>query len=385
MTTYASLFTGGGLADWGARAAGLTPVWGVEYDPTIAAVAQQNDDTGTVYAADVRAVDYAALPRVDVLHASPPCPNFSRAKAGAAETPTDLELAGAVARAIDAQRPRLVTLENVRAYQDSRSLAVIMATLDALDYHVTTAIVNAADHGVPQTRERLFVLAHAGGWMQAARPLPAPTPWRGWYQAIADLLPTLPASQFAPWQLARLPQEVRQSMLVHPTEMRADAARSADEPSFTVMAGSFDQSRPPSWKPRAFILDCQKAGDPSGERGVTLRDEAEPCFTVTAASGTKRPARAWLVESRNRNQERGDGLRADDEPATTVTTDPSHHPRAWLDAGRVVAMTPRALARFQSVPDAYALPDKASLACRIIGNGVAVEAYRRLLESQLWT
>ncbi len=60
-------------------------------------------------------------------------------------------------------------------------------------------------------------------------------------------------------------------------------------------------------------------------------------------------------------------------------------PRAWLSAGRVVKMTPRALARFQSVPDAYVLPDKASLACRIIGNGVAVEAYRRLLESQLWT
>mgnify|MGYP000440924384 FL=1 len=37
MKTYASLFTGGGLADWGARAAGLTPVWGVELDAQIAA------------------------------------------------------------------------------------------------------------------------------------------------------------------------------------------------------------------------------------------------------------------------------------------------------------------------------------------------------------
>lgn len=33
-------------------------------------------------------------------------------------------------------------------------------------------------------------------------------------------------------------------------------------------------------------------------------------------------------------------------------------------------MIPRALARFQSVPDTYELPDKDSLACTVIGNGV---------------
>jgi site-specific DNA-cytosine methylase len=45
-------------------------------------------------------------------------------------------------------------------------------------------------------------------------------------------------------------------------------------------------------------------------------------------------------------------------------------PRAWLSQGRVVRMTPRALARFQAFPDTYALPDGAALACRVIGNAV---------------
>ena len=44
--------------------------------------------------------------------------------------------------------------------------------------------------------------------------------------------------------------------------------------------------------------------------------------------------------------------------------------RDWLTQGRVVKMTPRALVRFQSFPDSYALPEKNSLAVTIIGNAV---------------
>ncbi len=39
MKTCATLFSGGGLADVGLGRAGLTPLWAVEYDPAIAAVA----------------------------------------------------------------------------------------------------------------------------------------------------------------------------------------------------------------------------------------------------------------------------------------------------------------------------------------------------------
>jgi site-specific DNA-cytosine methylase len=42
-------------------------------------------------------------------------------------------------------------------------------------------------------------------------------------------------------------------------------------------------------------------------------------------------------------------------------------------------MTPRCLARFQSVPDWYELPEKTSLACKIIGNGVPCKMMQALL------
>jgi len=41
-------------------------------------------------------------------------------------------------------------------------------------------------------------------------------PWVGWYAAIEDLIDTLPKTRPAPWQLARLPQELRETLLIGP-------------------------------------------------------------------------------------------------------------------------------------------------------------------------
>jgi len=133
--------------------------------------------------------------------------------------------------------------------------------------------------------------------------------------------------------------------------------------------------------------------------------------------------KALLIESKNANQQYGDGLHFEDEPSTTVITDskPSHQPKAflvdgqlngfgtsittvngetryftvkasmanqvkpkaWLEQGRVVRMTSRALARFQTIPDWYELPEKNVLACKVIGNGVPCKLAQVVIESLL--
>ena len=55
-------------------------------------------------------------------------------------------------------------------------------------------------------------------------------------------------------------------------------------------------------------------------------------------------------------------------------------PTRAFDGGRVVTMTPRALARFQSFPDSYVLPDSKTLAAKIIGNAVCPLGYQRIAE-----
>lgn len=373
--TAITLFSGFGLADSGLKAAGYTIVRAVEYDAAIAGVYAANHGDHII-TADVRDLAFDGW-RADHLHASPPCPNFSVAKSGGEETPEDTAMAEAVCRALRAIRPRTFTLENVRGYANSDSIKHIGQTLMELDYCVEQYVLNSADFGVPQTRERLFLRARAGGFMQSLPPLPPKQAWHGWYEAIEDLLPTLPESQFAPWQLKRLPEELKESAMLWNMDqtMRETTIRTKDQPVPTVDTGMM---RRPSSIPVAFIVDG-KLNDRN--TSLTTRDGHERFMTVTT-SHNNRDVKAWLVESKNANQQYGDGMRRDDEPDTTVVTDgkPSHQSRAWLSQGRVVAMTPRALARFMGVPDGYTLPSKQSLACKGLGNGVCPPVMTALVE-----
>jgi len=325
---FGTLFAGGEGVGVGLTAAGLHHAWGVEYDADIAAVAAANGFPLIVE--DVRKVDYAALPQVDWLHASPVCTRASVANSGAEESQEDVETAAAVVRALKAQSPDVFTLENVWQYRAFQAFRDICDALGHMGYFWTYDHVNAADLGVPQTRRRLILRASRGllPW------LPEPVPWVGWYAAIADLLPTLPESKLAPWQLARLPEELRASMLVSNAKTEyGDGIAAVTEPAWSVTSQTAGRSR-------AVLIDT---GNTS--RDATVIDAAECAMTVQSWHG-RRPSQA-----------------------------------PWCAVGaRVVSMTPRALARFQSVPDWYELPDKRTLAARVIGNMVPPLLMQRIGE-----
>ena len=328
---FGTLFSGGEGVGVGLTAAGLHHAWGIEYDAQIAAVAQANGFD--VRVADVRAVDYAALPRVDWLHASPSCTRASVANANAGEAREDIETAAAVVRALDAQQPAIFTLENVWRYRTFKAFRDICDALGRHGYIWTYSHENAASYGVPQTRKRLILRASRG----LLPPMPQPVPWVGWYAAIEDLLPTLPESKLAPWQLARLPEELRGSVLVESRNANQEFGkgyRLSHEPSMTSTTDG-----KPAHAPRAILV----AGllNTNGTK-LTRRDGGEPSFTVTTSLNQK-----------------------DVRAAVGV---------------RVVSMTPRCLARFQSVPDSYWLPDGRALAAKVIGNMVPPLLMQRIAE-----
>ncbi len=103
--TTASLFTGGGLWDVGAMAAGLTPTWGVEIRDDIASVAERNISGLQIVRADVATIDYAALPRPWHLHGSTSCKHASTANSEGEEAPEDIASALGGCRAIRALKP----------------------------------------------------------------------------------------------------------------------------------------------------------------------------------------------------------------------------------------------------------------------------------------
>lgn len=371
--TCASLFSGGGLWELGAKAAGFNPVWAVELEPAIAEVFHANHPDTPITVASVQDVNPARLEAVDLLHASPPCQAHSQARSKSLDKRDDEEVGLIVLDYLKALRPRLFTLENVPPYQHHPVFKRIVAGLFQLGYFVHFDVLNAADYGIPQTRRRLILRTVRGGLVPM---LPEPTPWQGWYSAIEDLIPTLPESAFAPWQLARLPELIDTTLIDRLNSGNNNGAgthRRHVDPAFTITA-SYDSKHQP---PQAFIVHPTADND-----RFMARQAEEPIWSVLASNNMPR---AFLVDCQyngaaDENGNRGLTIRQAPQPSHTIAASANRRTiRAWLDCGRVVSMTTRALARFQSVSDSYQLPTNNALACKVIGNGVPPEMARRFL------
>lgn len=200
-------FSGGGLVEEGLKGI-IDPVVAVEYDRKISGVYRNNFGQHIV-TADVRDVDPKELVKqidgeVEYFHASPVCKNYSQAKSNSGEVELDKETAKSTADFIDAVKPRVVTIENVKGYKDSEAMNIITQELDKNGYKWDADVYNAADFGGYTNRERLIVRAVKDGELPEK---PKKQPRKGgWLEAVEDILPTLTVKEsgVAPWMDARL-------------------------------------------------------------------------------------------------------------------------------------------------------------------------------------
>lgn len=200
-------FSGGGLVEEGLKGI-IDPVVAVEYDEKISGVYRNNFGQHIV-TADVRDVDPKELVKqidgeVEYFHASPVCKNYSQAKSNHAEVELDKETAASTAEFINAIKPKVVTIENVKGYKDSEAMKTITDALDANGYTWDADVYNAADYGGYTNRERLIVRAVRDGKLPAKPEKMARK--SGWYEAVADIIPTLTEKKngVAPWMDIRL-------------------------------------------------------------------------------------------------------------------------------------------------------------------------------------
>lgn len=200
-------FSGGGLVEEGLKGI-IDPVLAVEYDEKISGVYRNNFGQHIV-TADVRDVDPKELVKqidgeVEYFHASPVCKNYSQAKSNHAEVELDKETAASTAEFINAIKPKVVTIENVKGYKDSEAMKTITDALDANGYTWDADVYNAADYGGYTNRERLIVRAVRDGKLPEKPKKIAHK--SGWYEAVADIIPTLTEKKngVAPWMDIRL-------------------------------------------------------------------------------------------------------------------------------------------------------------------------------------
>lgn len=200
-------FSGGGLVEEGLKGI-IDPVVAVEYDEKISGVYRNNFGQHIV-TADVRDVDPKELVKqidgeVEYFHASPVCKNYSQAKSNHAEVELDKKTAASTAEFINAVKPKVVTIENVKGYKDSEAMKTITDALDANGYTWDADVYNAADYGGYTNRERLIVRAVRDGKLPEKPKKMAHK--SGWYEAVADIIPTLTEKKngVAPWMDVRL-------------------------------------------------------------------------------------------------------------------------------------------------------------------------------------
>lgn len=163
--TMVSLFSGCGGLDLGFENAGFHRIWANDFDADAQAVFRLN--LGDIDGRDIMTVHEDEIPNCDILTAGFPCQPFSNAGKRKGVHDSRGMLYKECLRIIGKKMPKVFVFENVKGllstkYIDGRDLASViqedLATMNDIGYNVVYNLVNAADYGVPQNRQRvLFV------------------------------------------------------------------------------------------------------------------------------------------------------------------------------------------------------------------------------------
>lgn len=124
------------------------------------------DTREEVYYPDARTIDPVTLPDLDLICGGFPCQSFSIAgkRGGFADTRGTLFFE--LARLAEAKRPRYLLFENVAgllSHDEGRTFQTILHTLDELGYDVAWQVLNSKDFGIPQSRNRVYIVGFLRG------------------------------------------------------------------------------------------------------------------------------------------------------------------------------------------------------------------------------
>jgi DNA (cytosine-5)-methyltransferase 1 len=153
------LFAGAGGFSTGATMAGVQVVWAANHWPAAVQVHANNHPHTAHACQDLQQADWTQVPAHDLLLASPACQGHSRAR-GKDKPHHDAQrsTAWAVVSAAECHRPQGVVVENVPEFAAWTLFPAWCAAMNALGYALAPMVLDAADHGVPQHRRRLFIV-----------------------------------------------------------------------------------------------------------------------------------------------------------------------------------------------------------------------------------
>jgi DNA (cytosine-5)-methyltransferase 1 len=175
--TFVDLFCGVGGFHLAAQSNGYECVFASEIDQSAAEVYEKN--FGLSPKGDIRQIDPREIPDHELLCSGFPCQPFSIIGKQGGFNDSRGFLFFEVARIVTEKRPKYVLLENVKnlaTAADGKILRCILVTLESLGYDISWRVLNALEHGLPQKRERVIIVASLSPLKKFVWPQPIDPP-----------------------------------------------------------------------------------------------------------------------------------------------------------------------------------------------------------------
>ena len=227
------LFCGAGGSSFGATQAGIDVVAGFDMWDLAIKTYKANFPKAKVFETNLQRLSddeinciKKSIGNIDLILASPECTNHSRAKGKAERDEESKRTAFEVIRFARAFKPHWMVIENVVEFESWDKFKDLLDALWDLKYYVRRVILNAKDLGVPQSRERLFLLCSLSG--KADEPVLEETT----IKPVSTIIDTSEKYKFSP-----LKKEGRAENTILSAE-RAIASLGKDEPFLLVYYGS---------------------------------------------------------------------------------------------------------------------------------------------------
>lgn len=174
--TSIDLFTGAGGLTIGLERAGFRPLIGVETNSDACRTFAGGFPDVPIEPRPVETYDFRQFEGVDLVAGGPPCQPFSSGGKGLASA-DERDMIPQFVRAVAEARPRAFLMENVSALFGGTHrdyLGPVLERLESLGYSLSTAVLNAAEYGVPQKRRRGFVVGVRHGRFAFPQPTHGP-------------------------------------------------------------------------------------------------------------------------------------------------------------------------------------------------------------------
>lgn len=172
--TLVSLFSGAGGMDLGFKKAGFDILWANDFNLDATITYKNNIGNHIVYG-DICSIDSSEIPgssnindkeNIDVIIGGFPCQGFSIANTKRSMKDERNFLYKEMLRIIEDKKPKIFVAENVKgilSMKNGKVIKMIKEDFEKLGYLVDIKLLNAAEYGVPQARERVIIMGNRIG------------------------------------------------------------------------------------------------------------------------------------------------------------------------------------------------------------------------------